>query len=75
MGRLPIGPATSVNHTSHGGEYDIQSVYHTRYNNEYGNGAFKPRPGRPSGSGYASNLRPQIFYKRSMDEHDNPFLA
>lgn len=84
-GKKPFGPATkfTANSNSRGGEYNINNIYHTRYNNEFGTRGqktfgyehFVPRPGRPVGTGYASNIRPQIFYKQSLDELDNPWMG
>ena len=75
MVKLALGPATSHMYASRGGEYTINRFYHTRYNHEYGNEYLKPRTGSVSSSGYASNIRPQMFYSRSIDEFDNPYMG
>jgi len=70
----PYGPATKFSATSTGGEYKINDVYHTRYNQQFGEKNFEPRVGQHKGTGY-HNLRPQIFYKKSLDHLDNPFMG
>ena len=70
----PYGPATKFSATSTGGEYKINDVYHTRYNQQFGEKNFEPRVGQHKGTGY-HNLRPQIFYRKSLDHLDNPFMG
>lgn len=70
----PYGPATKFSATSNGGEYKINDVYHTRYNQQFGEKNFEPRVNQHKGTGY-HNLRPQIFYKNSLDHFDNPFMG
>jgi len=70
----PYGPATKFSATSNGGEYKINDVYHTRYNEQFGKKTFEPRVGQHKGTGY-HNLRPQIFYKQTLDHLDNPFMG
>lgn len=62
---------------SYGPDTDILKFYSTTNSTTYGARwpKFEPRPGRHTGSGYVSNVRPVIQYKPRLDEVDNPAMG
>ena len=75
MVKVRTGPITDHIKESHGADCNINKFYHTRYGTEFGRENYTPRKGRHVGTGYASNFRPQIYYTRSLDNHDNPLMG
>jgi len=83
MTKLRYGPANERILKSRGPCWDnITSMYHTSYANSFGSGVMEKRQvhsvnkiqvvNRPTG--YNANFRPTIYYKREMDDLDNPAL-
>ncbi|KAF6016462.1 PPP1R32 [Bugula neritina] len=77
MVKFPVGRPHPHILQSHGADKNINKFYITENSTHYTRGyeKFQPRPGRHTGTGYASNFRPQIFYTRHLDEIDNPTMA
>lgn len=77
MVKFPVGRPHPHILQSHGADKNINKFYITENSTRYTRGYedFKPRPGRHTGTGYASNFRPQIYYTRHLDEIDNPTMA
>ena len=72
--KLPYGVPDKHVLKSQGADTDIMKFYCTQTASTYGArwSKFEPRVGRPTGSGYVSNVRPVIQYNSKLDEIDNP---
>ncbi|XP_060065144.1 protein phosphatase 1 regulatory subunit 32-like [Ylistrum balloti] len=77
MGPLPTGTRTLHMKESHGSDINMMKFYNTTNSTSYGRywEAFKPRPGRHTGTGYLSNFRPAVYYSKKLDDVDNPVLS
>lgn len=77
MVKFPVGKVTPHIHQSHGADKNINKFYITENSTSFTRGyeKFQPRTGRHTGTGYASNFRPQIYYTRHLDEIDNPVMG
>lgn len=75
MGRLPAGPATGHILTSQGADSELNRFYVTAYASSFNKTEFEPQRGKHFGTGYASNMRPLVNYKKMLDDLDNPAMG
>ena len=75
MGRLPVGPATGHILASQGADSELNRFYVTAYASSFNQPEFEPQRGKHVGTGYASNMRSVINYKKELDDFDNPAMG
>lgn len=72
-----LGPASKHIQQSRGADTDLTHFYITQNSTTYGRKFqnFAPRTGKHTGTGYASNFRPQVYYSSRLDSVDNPSMG
>lgn len=75
MVKFRTGPVSDHIKESQGADANINRFYHSRYESDYGIENYRPRKGRAVGTGYSANFRPGVYYKRSLDQVDNPLMG